>query len=280
MIKQQTFKNNKQILYLVATPIGNLQELSPRAIEILKSVDTILCEDTRTTKSLLDKFAIKNNLVSYHKFNEKQMCEKVIEHLKKGQNIALVSDAGYPSISDPGNILVKEVIAQNYNVSCVNGSNALLPALVCSGLDTNHFCFYGFLDAKETIKNKELENLKNYQETLIFYEAANRIKDTIKCIYHILGNRNIVIAREITKQYEEFIRGNVEELMETDLELKGECVLIISGKKEEKSEIDNSIIELTQDLLNHNYKLKEACQFMAKLKNVNKNELYDYFIKK
>lgn len=280
MIRQQTFKNNKETLYLVATPIGNLQEFSPRAIEVLKSVNTILCEDTRTTKVLLDKFEIKNNLVSYHKFNEKQMCEKVISHLKQGQNIALVSDAGYPSISDPGNILVKEVINQNYNVTCINGSNALLPALVCSGLDTTHFFFYGFLDAKETTKNKELESLKDQQCTLIFYEAANRIKETIKCIYQTLGNRDIVIAREITKQYEEFIRGKAEEILNDNLELKGECVLLVSGKEKEKETIDNSIIELVQDLLNHNYKLKEACQFISKFKKINKNELYDYFIKK
>lgn len=279
MIRQQSFKNNKPTLFLVATPIGNLQEFSPRAIETLKSVDTILCEDTRTTKSLLDKFEIKNNLVSYHKFNERQMCDKVIEHLHSGQDIALVSDAGYPSISDPGNILVKEVIQQGYNVTCVNGSNALLPALVCSGLDTNHFFFYGFLESKETAKSKELETLKNYDATLVFYESANRINETIKCIYKTLGNRDVVIAREITKQYEEYIRATAEELVNTPLELKGECVLLVSGFKEEKKEIDEIIKETMQDLLSHGYKLKEACQLLSKLKNINKNELYNYFVK-
>jgi len=174
---------------------------------------------------------------------------------------------------------VKEVIQQGYNVTCINGSNALLPALVCSGLDTTHFFFYGFLDSKETAKNKELETLKNYDATLIFYESSNRINETIKCIYKTLGNRDIVIAREITKQYEEYIRGTTEELSNTPLDLKGECVLLVSGLKEEKTEIDETIKETMQDLLNHGYKLKEACQLLSKLKNINKNELYNHFIK-
>ena len=219
MNRNQTFKNNKSTLYLIATPIGNLSEFSPRAIETLKSVDTILCEDTRTSKSLLDHFEIKKNLVAYHKFNEKEMCDKVIEHLEAGQNIALISDAGYPAISDPGEILVKEVINHGFNVTCINGSNALLPALVCSGLSTSSFFFYGFLDSKDTAKRKELKMLKNIYGTAIFYESPNRINSTLKAIHEELGDRNVVIAREISKQFEEYIRGTASELANANLEL-------------------------------------------------------------
>lgn len=280
MNRNQTFKNNKKTLFLVATPIGNLGEFSPRAIETLNSVDAILCEDTRTSKLLLDKFDIKKNLIAYHKFNEKEMCDKVTEHLNNGQDIALISDAGYPGISDPGEVLVKEVISHGFNVTCINGSNALLPALVCSGLSTSSFLFYGFLDSKEVAKKKELKMLETIGATVIFYESPNRVEETIKCIYEVLGDRQVSIGRELTKQFEEFIRGSAKELANEKLDIKGECVIVVEGCKAKEDTIDEELISMVKDLQSHGYSLKDACAFICKLKNVNKNELYNTIVKK
>ena len=212
----RNFDEDKSILYLVATPIGNMSEMSPRALEILKSVAVIGCEDTRNSGKLLNYFGITNKLISCHEHNEEQASDILLKYLENGDNIAYISDAGYPGISDPGSRLVKRALDKDYKVSVVSGSNAMITALLGSGLDTTHFYFHGFLVSKHSIRIKELDKLKNKEETLIFYESPHRIKDTLKDLLDILGNRKACIARALTKRFEEYIRDDLENLNKID----------------------------------------------------------------
>lgn len=230
-MRSKSFDNKKPLLYLVPTPIGNLDEFSSRALQIIKEVDLIACEDTRVTFKLLNFFNIKKPLVSLREHNEVQESLNIIKNIKDGKKVVYMSDAGYPCISDPGNRLVKLAIENDINVTCISGPNAFLNALVSSGLDTAHFYFHGFLDAKETVRKEELRNLANKEETLIFYEAPHRIKKTLENMLEIFGARKACIARELTKLHEEFIRDNLKELsMLDESTLKGEIVLIVEGK--------------------------------------------------
>ena len=201
MNRQKSFENNHPCLYLVATPIGNLEEITYRAIRILKEVDYIGAEDTRNTVKLLNYYNIKTKLISHHEHNIIHSIPKIINLLLEGNNIALVSDAGYPAISDPGFELVKEAIANEINVIPISGANACLDALVVSGIVPQPFIFYGFLDHQDKKKKKELENLKKYQETLVLYESPHRIAKTLKLMLEIFGDREIALCREITKNY-------------------------------------------------------------------------------
>ncbi|MEI3613538.1 16S rRNA (cytidine(1402)-2'-O)-methyltransferase [Pseudogracilibacillus sp. SO30301A] len=218
-------------LYVVPTPIGNLEDMTFRAIKTLKEVDIIAAEDTRHTQKLLNHFEIKNRLLSYHEHSKRERFEQLIESLKQGKNVAIVSDAGMPAISDPGSELVQEVINQEMQVVVLPGANAALCALVGSGLSTDEFLFYGFLPRKKQEKEAELERLGSLKATLIFYESPYRIKDTLQAIVKLLGNRQISISREITKIYEQILRGNGKDVLRwaENNEIKGECCIVVEG---------------------------------------------------
>lgn len=266
--------NGTPTLYIVPTPIGNLEDITIRALNILKEVDIIFAEDTRVTKQLLNYYDINKKLVSSHLYNEKQNIQKEIQSLKEGKSIAVVSDRGTPIISDPGYILVKEAIKNNFNVIALPGPTALIPALIMSGLGYGAFTFYGFLNNKESKRKRELEEIKDKKETIIIYEAPHRIEKTLNNVKEILGNRKIAIAREISKKHEEVIRGTVLEVLEKIENIKGEIVLIIEGNKEDKSFDNISIMDHISIYLKEGKDSKEAIKQVAKDRNIPKNEVY------
>ena len=280
MIRNKSFTDKHPILYMVATPIGNLKEMSPYALEVLTSVDMVFCEDTRNTKSLLSKYNIHKECYSLREHNESTMSNKVILLLEEGKNIAYVSDAGYPAISDPGKILVKKVRELGYSVSTVSGSNAMLSALVSSSRNSDHFYFHGFLPAIEGKAKEELISLKNRRETLIFYEAPHRIDKTLKMMFEVFGNREATIARELTKLNEEFIEGSLEELISIDkATLIGEMVIIVEGNNKEEIINEEEVLTRAKYLLNKNIKTKDVAEILAYEYNINKNFAYDLIIK-
>lgn len=270
---------NVPSLYLVATPIGNLSEFSARAIDTLSNVEYIACEDTRNSIKLLKHFDIHAKLISYHNFNEEDSTKGIIEIIKNGKSVAIISDAGYPLISDPGYNVVNVAIDNDIPVIAINGPNAALNALVVSGLDTKHYLFYGFLNAKLSVMQKELQTLSDFPYTLIFYEAPHRINKTLKAAFDVLGDRKAVIARELSKLHEEIIRGNLSSLSEID-DLKGEIVLLIEGKRKDEVEVDlDQLVFLIKEEIGRGIKTKEAINQIAKDKNISKNELYNYYQK-
>lgn len=270
---------NVPSLYLVATPIGNLSEFSARAIDTLSNVEYIACEDTRNSIKLLKHFNIRAKLISYHNFNEEDSTKGIIEIIKNGKSVAIISDAGYPLISDPGYNVVNVAIDNDIPVIAINGPNAALNALVVSGLDTKHYLFYGFLNAKLSVMQKELQYLSDFPYTLIFYEAPHRINKTLKAAFDVLGDRKAVIARELSKLHEEIIRGNLSSLSEID-DLKGEIVLLIEGKRKDEVEVDlDQLVFLIKEEIDRGIKAKEAINQIAKDKNISKNELYNYYQK-
>ena len=274
MRRIKSFEGNS-ILYVISTPIGNLKEFSTRAIEVLKSCDYIASEDTRTTVSLLKQFSIAKPSISYHEHNEQEASEKIINLLKEGKTIGLTSDAGYPGISDPGSILIKHCIENDIPVSIVNGSNAFIPALVGSGLDTTHFYFHGFLSSKGSARKKELMELVEKKETMIFYESPHRIKETLIDMREILGNRQISIAREITKLHEEYIRGTLEEILNIEEStLRGEMVVVVEGNKEIKLLLEQDIINIIEDELKEGLSLKDAVKKVSEDYSLKKNYVY------
>lgn len=277
MIRQKSYINDLNTIYLVSTPIGNFSDMTYRAVEILNSVDKIYCEDTRVTKKLLSHFNISTKLSSYHIFNEDVQSVEIINELKLGLKIALVSDAGMPGISDPGYLVAKKAIDEGFNVVSIPGANAALTALVASGLSTNKFTFIGFLPSKSGQRIKELTFYKNSTETLIFYEAPHRITYTLNDMLEVLGNRNIVIARELTKKFEEYIRGNITSVLESIETLKGEMVIIVEGASKD---VDSSEINLLSIDEHFSYYKElglsdnEAIKQVSKDRNVHKNEIY------
>ena len=278
ILMKKQLNNNFGTLYLVATPIGNLNEVSNRTIETLTNADLIACEDTRNTIKLLSHFDIHTKMVSYHNFNEKEASAKLINELKEGKNIALVSDAGYPLISDPGFELVNDVIDENINIVTVSGPNAAINALVASGLETNHYMFYGFLNSKISQAKKELEQLKEFPYTIIFYEAPHRINKTLNNIYEVFGNRKVCVARELTKIHEEYIRDDIKNLI--DKEYKGEIVLLVEGYKQKQERIDEkTLLKEISKLIKEGLKTKEAVKQIANKYNVSKNDIYNNYIK-
>lgn len=279
MKRNKSFDGNS-VLYLIATPIGNLGEFSSRALDIIKEVDVIGCEDTRNTQKLLNFFGIKKELCSLREHNESQSADYLIERLKKGDRVAYVSDAGYPCISDPGNILAKKAIEAGINVSTICGSSAFLNALVSSGLPTNHFTFYGFVSPKDNEASEELQKLKNRPETLIFYESPHRIDRTLKLFAQILGNRYACIGRELTKINEEFIRGNLAELSLINPEtLKGEMVIIVEGNTEKNEVSDQDIMKRLEDLKKLGVDKKASIEITCQELKINKNYVKDLVIK-
>lgn len=269
-------------LYLVATPIGNLEDITLRALRILKEVDVIAAEDTRNTLKLLNHFEIKKPLISNHRHNEDDREEILINKLKEGKNIAVVSDAGTPGISDPGEVIAKRAIEENIEVIPIPGACAAINALIASGLDTKEFTFFGFLPLNKKLRKEKLEEIKNENKTSIIYEAPHKIKDSLKDLKTVIGNRKVVLAREITKIHEEFIRGNIDEIIDRCDDLKGEMILLIEGG--EKSENENILNNLSLEEHYNVYEKqgldkKEIIKKIAKDRGVSKNEIYKYFIK-
>ena len=258
------------MIYFCPTPIGNLGDITLRTIEILKSVDIIFAEDTRVTVKLLNHYDIKAELRTYHKFNEAEMSEKIIENIKD-KDIALVTDAGMPGISDPGAILVRKLIEDNIDFRVLPGANAALTALVLSGLDTDHFIFYGFTANKSSARKKEFESLKDLKFTLIFYEAPHRIKDFLRDLYEVFGERKISISREITKVFEETIRSTSSEILEKEITEKGEFVICLEGKTEEET---YDIRKLLEEELKKGMKKSQAVKEISKKYNIPKNDVY------
>lgn len=272
----KSFNNTHPLLYLIATPIGNLGEMSSRALEIIQEMDYIACEDTRNTKDLLNKFNINKKLVSLREHNEVEASHHLIDDLKKGLKVAYVSDAGYPAISDPGNILVKIAIENDIAVSVISGGCAFINALVSSNLDTNHFYFHGFLPAKEVEAKKELKELRNKRETIIFYESPHRISTTINLLYEELGDRNISLQRELTKINEEKIYGPLSEIKNIDFSLlRGEMVIVVGGNKEEITISDKEIIEKVTSFINKGLSKKDAVELASETLGVKKNYIKD-----
>ena len=278
MIRQKSFENEKATLYVVATPIGNLEEMTPRAIHVLESVDVIAAEDTRNTLKLLNYFGIRTRLIAHHQHNEEQSANGLLELLRQGKNVAIVSDAGYPLISDPGSVVAKKVMEEGFNVVPISGSNAMLNALVASGMNTRHFLFYGFLKAQEKERIRELHELKYYPFTIVFYEAPHRIEKMLKSCLEVLGNRQICLARELTKKHEEFIRGTIEEVVEIVDDIKGEMVVVIEGCSEEKNPGEDQASPLVHEqiktYIDGGLTTNEAIKRVAKELGLSKNDLY------
>ena len=269
-------------LYIVATPIGNLEDITLRALKILKEVDIIAAEDTRQTLKLLNHFEISKPLISYHRHNEEVKSNILIEKLKQGENIALVSDAGTPGICDPGEEVIKKAIEEKIEVIPIPGACAMINALIASGLNTSEFSFLGFLPLNKKLRKEKIEEIKKSKKTIIIYEAPHKMKNTLEDLKEILHDRKIVLARELTKIHEEFIRININELLENINNIKGEMILIIEGDKFEKNE-ENELNYLSLEEHYDYYKKqgfnkKDIIKKIAKDKNVNKNEIYMKFI--
>ena len=258
-------------LYLVPTPIGNIEDITIRAINVLKSVDIILCEDTRDSSVLLNKYDINKKLVSCHQFNELSVVNKVLSYLTDGLNIALITDQGTPIISDPGYVLAREIIKNG--VISLPGATAFVPALTSSGIEPSPFLFYGFLNSKSSKQKRELESLKNYSFSIIFYESVHRIRETLKNILDTMGDRNICLCRELTKVHEEYIRGKVSEVLDNLNLLKGEFVIIVEGNKNLIDFTDLSIVDHVKMYLD-DMSEKEAIKKVALERNVAKSIIY------
>ncbi len=271
--------DNTPTLYLIPTPIGNLDDITYRTVETLKNVDVIFCEDTRETGKLLKYLNINKKMVTNHEHNEFNNHEKLLNYLSSGQNVGLVSDRGTPVISDPGYDLARFAINEGYNVVGLPGANALIPALIMSGIEPKPFMFYGFLNSKTAKRKSELEDLKNVNATIIFYEAPHRIKDTLNDIKTVLGNnRRISISREITKKYEEVYRGTVEEIIEQNIDFKGELVVVVEGNNI-SHEFSMTILEHIDMYIDDGYSSKDAIKIVAKERNLKKSEVYDMYLK-
>ena len=270
-------------LYIIATPIGNLEDITLRAIRILKEVDLIAAEDTRHTLKLLNHLEISKPLISYHRHNEEIRTEELIKELKTGKNIGLVSDAGTPGICDPGEEIIKKCIEESIKVVPIPGACAMINALITSGISTKEFIFLGFLPLNKKSRKEKLEEIKNANKTIILYEAPHKLKNTLNDLSDILQSREVVLARELTKIHEEYIRGTVKELMEKTDNLKGEMILIIEKNNKDNEEELNSLNNLTLEEHYNFYEKrglnkKEITKKIAKDRNVSKNEIYQYFI--
>jgi 16S rRNA (cytidine1402-2'-O)-methyltransferase len=270
-------------LHLVATPIGNLQDITLRALDILRQCDIIACEDTRQTRKLLTHFEIAKPLVSYHNFNEKSRTPQLLNELLSGKNIALVSDAGTPGISDPGYCFIRGCIDAGIEVVSIPGPTSIISALLVSGLPMHRFAFEGFMPEKKTARRKTLENLKVEQRTLIFFESARRLQDCLQDLLDIFGNRFMAIARELTKKFETISRGRLDDLMKSLSwdEMKGEIVLVVEGQTEapqdpfQKVSIPNHVEDVMRQM---GLEKKEAIQWVAKARGIPKKQVYDQML--
>lgn len=275
MNRQKSYQKDNAKLYLVATPIGNLADFTYRAVDTLKNVGVCFAEDTRVTKVLFDYYDIHTKLECYQEYNKEVQAKAIISYLEKGISVALVSDAGMPIISDPGYHVSLEAIKNGYDVVPIPGATASLSALIVSGISPQPFTFYGFLDSKSSKRKKELETLKEHKETLIFYEAPHRIKDMLEDLLLVFGDRKIALAREITKKFEEVIRGKISEVIEICDTLKGEMVVVCSGYVEDGDKYATiSPIDQVDELILAGMVKNEAIKVVAKRIGVSKQDLY------
>lgn len=264
-------------LYLVATPIGNLNDMTFRAIETLKNVDIILAEDTRKTIKLLNHFEISKPMISFYRHNEGTKKDQVIAMLEEGKNLALVSDAGTPAISDPGEDLVKDAIENNIEIIPIPGAVAFVQGLICSGMDTTRFVFEGFLPMNKRGRKERLQELQKEERTIIFYEAPHKLRKTLSDLKETFGGeRHIVLAREITKIFEEFLRMTIDEAISyyDGVNIKGEFVVLVEGTPKVAEEITGTIEELMEKYLEEGLDEKEAMKRVAKDKGISKSQVY------
>lgn len=264
------------MLYFISTPIGNLKDISYRAVETLKEVDVILCEDTRHSLKLLDFYEIKKPLVSYHKFNEKERVNEVIDMLKSGKNVAVISDAGTPVISDPGNVLSKILREEGLDFTVIPGATAFVPALILSGLDATNFTFIGFLPEKTKDKTALLKPYLNAKETLIFYSAPHDVNKDLQTLYENFGNRQVSAVKEITKIHETVYKSTLNDLKIENP--KGEFVIVVEGAKNSETQFILSEKEHIDLYISRGYSKKDAIKEVAKERGINKNALYKYTV--
>ena len=263
------------ILYLVPTPIRNMEDMTFRAINVLKEVSVIFAEDTRVTRNLMNYFDISNKLISLHDHNEDQVKEKVFNYLKEGNSVAIVTDRGTPIISDPGYKTVKYISDNGFRVVGLPGACAFVPALIMSGIAPQPFTFYGFLDSKTEKRRKELEKLKFIENTIIFYEAPHRIYKTMEMIFEVFGDREVSLSREISKKFESVYRGNISSLLPTLEDIKGEFVIVVEGFKSNNIEDNNlSIVEQIDFYIENGMSTMEAIKTVSKERNMKKNDVY------
>ncbi|WP_404450789.1 16S rRNA (cytidine(1402)-2'-O)-methyltransferase [Virgibacillus necropolis] len=287
MKSQKSFESTeKGTAYIVPTPIGNLEDITYRALKVLQSASLIAAEDTRNTKKLLTHFEITTSLISYHEHNKESRGEQLLNRLENGESIAFVSDAGMPGISDPGYEMVQSAIAESIPVVVLPGANAALCALVGSGLPTSEFLFYGFLPRKKKDKLKELERMKSLTATLLFYESPHRLKETVSAIHEQLGDRQLTLARELTKRFEEYIRGSISEIMEwiEQTQLKGEFCIVVEGSEDTPLSQEAlwwshlSVLEhVTHYMGEENLSSKEAIKKVAIDRQMPKREVYQTY---
>lgn len=271
---------DKGKLYLVATPIGNLEDITFRALNVLKDVDIIAAEDMRQTLKLLNHYEIKKTMISYHRHNEDKQSDIIIEKLKEGKNVAIVTDAGTPGISDPGEVITKKAIEEDIEIVPIPGACALINALIISGLDTSEFVFCGFLSTNNKLRKAKYGEIKEIGKTVVFYEAPHRIKDTLKEMLSCFGNRKIAVIKELTKMHEKVLRGTIEEVLGLIDEPKGEYVIVLEGIKEEKeNELNNLTLEEHYKYYeDKGFEKKDIIKKIAKDRGVTKNEIYQKFI--
>ena len=281
IIKSQfQIKDNEKGLYLVSTPIGNLKDITFRAIETFKKSDYILCEDTRVSKNLLNKYEVKSKLISNHKFNEKKNIIKIINLLKSGKIISLISDAGTPSISDPGSILINECIKENIKIFPIPGPSAVVTAVSISGFSEKFF-FYGFFPEKQKLLIDDLKTLSKLNSSIVFFASPKKINRIIPFIKKNFSGRKILICREMTKYFEEFIRAKIDTLELFDYELKGELTIVISENQFHKKDSQN-LSESDKRLINqmiNKLSVKEIISLVNQGKKISKKEIYDYCIR-
>ncbi len=264
-------------VYLIPTPIGNMEDITLRALNILKSVDVIFSEDTRVTSILLKHYQIEKKLISSHQYNEAKNETKLLSYLEQGKMVGIVSDRGTPVISDPGYELARIAIQNGYNVVGLPGPTALIPALITSGIAPNPFLFYGFLNSKDSKRRKELESLKKIAATLIFYEAPHRLSKTLQDMFQILGNRRVSISREISKKYEEIYRETLENISGQVVDIKGEIVIIVEGNFQGETHDNLTIIEHINLFLKEGMSVKDAIKQVAHERGIHKNEVYQEY---
>ncbi len=265
------------MLYIVSTPVGNLKDISLRALEVLKSVDVIACEDTRTSLKLLNAYDIKKRLVSYHKFNENESGDKLIEELKQGKNVALITDAGTPVISDPGNVLIKKLIDSGIEFTTVPGATAFVPALIISGFDASKFLFVGFLPEKNKDREELLKSIVGLDATLIFYSAPHDVKKTVEYLYSGLGDRKAVAVKEITKIHEHAERFNLKDGIKEE-NPKGEYVIVVEGGKQENPLLNLTVEEHLNHLIKNGMSKMDAVKEVARARKIPKSDVYKFTI--
>ena len=273
---------DEQVL-IVSTPIGNLDDMTIRGVRALEQADVILCEDTRHSLKLLSHFGIRKKLVSYHKFNERERVDYILSLIDEEKKIALISDAGTPLISDPGSVLVEEMIRNGISFSVVPGANALLPALILSGLDSENFTFAGFLPKKASRKKTFLENYRELSQTLIFYSSPHELSENLSAMKEVFGNRKAAACREITKLHEETVRDDLDGLIRhfTEISPKGEFVIVVEGlREEEKTASFNELRKIFDERAENGERPKEIIKALSREYNVNKRELYSYIMTK